>query len=174
MRALALDLVALERLHRHLQVLGGELVVLAVDVDRDVAAVAQRRGGVGGVEAGDRGRDQRHVLAEARTERAVVRLELDLAELVGLGDEPELPDVELLADDLGHALDRLALGAGGDDDRGAQRPAHLELCLTAGREPEPDGLARDRHRAARASRSRASGVGKSHRWTLGSEPSRLS
>ena len=45
-RALALDLVALERLHRHEQVVGVELVVVARDRDPDRAPVAQRRGHV--------------------------------------------------------------------------------------------------------------------------------
>ena len=42
-RARALDLVALERLQHHLDVVGAERVLLAVDADADAAAVAQRR-----------------------------------------------------------------------------------------------------------------------------------
>ena len=37
-RALALELVAVERLHRELQVVGPELVVVAVDADADARA----------------------------------------------------------------------------------------------------------------------------------------
>ena len=83
-RALALELVALERLHRERQVVGAELVVVAVDADPDAAAVAQRGRDVRGVERRDRRGDLRHLLAEARAERAVVRLDLVGAELVGL------------------------------------------------------------------------------------------
>ena len=72
-RALALELVALERAHGQHQVVVGELVVVAVDGDRDAAAVAQRARHVRRVERGDGGRDLRHLLAEARAERAVVR-----------------------------------------------------------------------------------------------------
>ena len=86
------------------------------------------------------------MLAEARTERAVVRLDLVGAELVGLRDVAQLLDVELLERDVGEALDRGPLGAGGDDHGRAQRLAHLELRLAAGGEAEPDGLAHGRHR----------------------------
>ena len=50
-RALALELVALERLHRELEVVGAELVVVPVDVDADRAALAQRVGDVRGSSA---------------------------------------------------------------------------------------------------------------------------
>ena len=68
-RALALELVALERLQRQRQVVGAELVVVALDADRDAAAVAQRRGDVRRIERRDRCGDVRHLLAEARSER---------------------------------------------------------------------------------------------------------
>ena len=99
-----------------------------------------------GVQPGHGGRDHRHLLAEARSERAVVGLDLDLAELVGLRDEAQLAHVELVADDLGQPLDRLALGAGGHHDRGVQRLAQLDLRLAACGQAEAHGLARDRHR----------------------------
>ena len=65
-RALALELVALERLHREQQVVGAELVVVAVDADADAPVVAQRVGDVRGVERRHRRRHLRHVPAEAR------------------------------------------------------------------------------------------------------------
>ena len=108
-RALALELVAVERLHREHQVVGVELVVVPVDADPDPAAVAQGARDVLRVQRGDRGRDLRHVLAEARAERAVVRLDLVGAELVGLRDVAQLLDVELLQRDVGEPLDRGAL-----------------------------------------------------------------
>ena len=54
MGALALDLVALERLHADQQVFGSELVVAARDRDCHRLAVAQRRRRMGRVQAGDR------------------------------------------------------------------------------------------------------------------------
>src|SRR6202042_816073 len=83
---------------------------------------------------------------EPRAERPVVGLYLDLPELVGLRDEAQLVDVELLAHELGDPLDRLTLGAGSHDGRRPPRLSDLGLGLRAGGEPEPDGLARDRHR----------------------------
>ena len=79
-------------------------------------------------------------------ERAVVRLQLPRAELVGLGDEAQPLHVELLEHEVLEALDRLALAVGGDDDRLGQRLAHLDLRLRARRAAELDRLARDRHR----------------------------
>ena len=91
-----------------------------------------------GVERRDRGRDLRHLLAEARAERAVVGLHRVADQLGLLGDELELLDVELGADEVGEALDRRALGLGGDDHRPAQRLAHLHLRLGAGGAAELD------------------------------------
>ena len=108
--------------------------------------VAQRVGDVRGIERGDRGRHLRHVLAEARAERAVVGLDLVGAELVGLRDVAQLLDVELAEHDVLEPLDRRALGAGGHHDGLAQRLAHAELGLAAGGQPEPHGLAHDAHR----------------------------
>ena len=112
----------------------------------DRPARAQRLGDVVGVERRDRLGDLRHRLAEARAERAVVGLQRVGAELVGLRDEAQLLDVELLAHDLAEALDRLALAARGHDDGLVQRLADLDLRGAARREPEAHGLARDRHR----------------------------
>jgi hypothetical protein len=75
-RALALELVALERLQREREVLGAELVVVALDADRHSAAVPQRGRDVGGIERRDGRRDLRHLLAEARAEQAIVRLDV--------------------------------------------------------------------------------------------------
>ena len=71
-----LDQVALERLAcTRRQVVGLERVLVAVDVDPDLAARRRSpRRPSAGVERLDRGGDLRHVLAEARAERAVVRL----------------------------------------------------------------------------------------------------
>src|ERR671937_2179469 len=140
-RPLALELVALERLHRQEQVVGGEVVVVAVDGDADRAALADDVRDARGVEGRDRRGDLRHRLAEPRPERAVVRLDLVGAELVGLLDEAQLLDVELVAHDVGQALDRLALAARGADDGLVQRLADLDLRLPPGGQPEADALA---------------------------------
>ena len=86
---------------------------------------ADRRGDVGGVERRDRGRDLRHVLAEARAEGAVVGLDRVADQLALVGDEVELLDVELGGDQVGAGFDRRALGVVGDDHGAAQRLAHL-------------------------------------------------
>ena len=65
-RALALELVALQRLHDQLEVVGAELVVVAVDRDPDRALLAQRRGHVRGVQRRHRRGHLGHPLAEAR------------------------------------------------------------------------------------------------------------
>ena len=83
-RARSLHLVALERLEHHLDVVGPERVVRAVDRHVHLAALAQRRAARAASSAGHRGGHLGHVLAEARPERAVVGLELEAAELVGL------------------------------------------------------------------------------------------
>ncbi len=121
-----------------------------------------------------RGGDNRHLLAEARAERAVVGLDLDLAELVGVGDEAQLAHVELVAHDLGHAQDRLALGRGGDHDGGLQRLAQLDLRLRARREAQCHGLAGDRHRLLERGVAPPAAVGQSARCTESQEPSRFS
>ena len=54
-------------------------------------------------------------LPNSRPERAVVRLDLVAAELVGGRDEAHAPDVQLLAHDVRQPFDRLALAAVGDD-----------------------------------------------------------
>ena len=83
-RALALELVALERRECEQQVVGAQLVLGAVDVDADRPAVAQRRGDAG------RRRAPRPppatcgiALPKRGPERAVVGLDLVGAELVG-------------------------------------------------------------------------------------------
>src|SRR3978361_682806 len=93
-------------------------------------------------------RAARHLLlcpADAATGAAVVRLRGVRAELRRLGDEAQRLDVELLAHDVGEALDRCPLAARGDDDGLAKRLAHLELRGAARRQPEAHGLTRDRH-----------------------------
>ena len=84
---------------------------MALDVDADAATAADHAGDVLRVERRDGRRDLRHLLAEARAERAVVRLDLVGAELVGLRDVAQLLDVELLEHRARQPLDRLALGA---------------------------------------------------------------
>jgi hypothetical protein len=124
--ALALQAVALGRLERQEEVVLGELVVGALDLHDDGLAGAQGRGDARAVEALDRGADVLHPLAEAGAERPQVRLERDPAELVGVRHELERLHVQLVRDDLGEPLDRRALLARGDDDRPAQRLAHVE------------------------------------------------
>ena len=114
---------------------------------------------VRGVERRDRGRDLRHRLAEARAERAVVGLDLVGAELVGLLDEAQRLDVELLAHDLGEPLDRRALAPGGDDDGLVQRLADLDLRLAARADSPRRTVSRATAIAASRSASRAPRLG---------------
>ena len=65
-RALALELVAVQGLEHEQQVLRAQAVIVALDRDPDLPAVAQPRGHVAGVERRHRLRDLRHRLAEAR------------------------------------------------------------------------------------------------------------
>ena len=134
MRALALQLVAVERRHRQHQVVAAQLMVVAVERDADAAALAQRRADVRRVERRDRNGHLRHPLAESRPERAVVGLDLIGAELVGGLDEAQLLDVELVAHDVGQALDALPLATDGHDDRLLERLAQLDLRRRARRE----------------------------------------
>ena len=89
----------------------------------------------------DRRRDLRHVLPQARSERAVVGLRAIGDQLRLALDEVELLDVELGGDDLGEPLDRNAFCVGGDDHRLAQRLAELDLGLGAGGATELDRAA---------------------------------
>ena len=100
---------------------------MPVDVDPDRALALGRRRGRLRVEPLDRRRDLRHGPAEARAERAVVRLHPVGDEVRLLADELELLHVQLGADDVAQPLDLLALAAGGDDHRLAQRLSHLHL-----------------------------------------------
>ena len=72
-----------------------------------------------------------HLRAEPGPERAVVRLHLVLAELLGLADVGDLLDVELVEHQLLEAGDRRTLALVGDDHGLAQRLAHLDLRLAA-------------------------------------------
>ena len=120
-----------------------------------------------GVERLNRGGDLGHALAEARAERAVVRLD-PVGDELGLAvDEVELLDVQLGGDHLGEALDRRTLGVGGDHHGLAQRLAQLHLRLGAGRAAQLDRAADDLHARPRAASSirRSSTSGKSQRWT---------
>ena len=146
MSALALDAVALRGAHREHDVLRPQLVVAAADRDADARPVAQRGGHTGRVERGDRLRHQRHLTAEERAERPVVGLDLVTAELLRGGDEAHAPDVELVPDDVGERFDRLPLATGRDDDRFAERLAHLDLRGPPRPEPETHRLPREPHR----------------------------
>ena len=66
MRALALDLVALERLHRDQQVVGAELVLGWPPMTNVTISPRAALPRPAGVEARNRGGDQRHLLAETR------------------------------------------------------------------------------------------------------------
>ena len=125
---------------------GAERVLVAVDVDPDLAAVGHHLGDVDRVERLDRGGDLRHALAEAGAERAVVGLDRVADQVRLLGDEVELLDVELGRDQVGAGLDRRALGVVGDDHGAAQRLAHLGLGLGAGGAAELDREAHRLHR----------------------------
>jgi hypothetical protein len=173
-RALALELVAVERRMASVQVVRAELVVVAIHVDPDAAAVAQRAGDVLGVERLDRRRHLRHQAAEPRPERAVVGAHVVRAELVGLGDEAQLLDVELVEHHGRQSFDRRALVARRDDHGGAQRLAHLELAVAAGGEPEPDPSRAPRSWPPRARGRAAPPPGSRTGDTLASDPSRFS
>ena len=137
----ALDLVAVERLQHDLDVVRADLVLLAVDVDAGAAAVAQPRR----VERRDRGGHLRHVLAEARAERAVVGLDLEAPQLVGLRDVADRLHVQLVGEQRLEALDRLALAVGRHHDRLAQRLAHLQLGVRPGGAAQLDRVAHHLH-----------------------------
>src|ERR1044072_5048289 len=81
-------------------------MVVAVDADPHVRAIAQRRRDVRRGEGAPRRPPLRLRLAEARAERAVVGLDLVGAELVGLRDVAQLLDVELAEHDALEAVDR--------------------------------------------------------------------
>src|ERR1700722_362885 len=117
MRTLALDGVALRRLHREDHILLGERVLAIADRDPDTVTAAHSGCYAARVECRDRLRGKRHVFAEQWSERAVVGLHLILAQLVGRLHEAHLAYVQLLAHDLYQALDRFALGAVGPHNR---------------------------------------------------------
>ena len=96
---------------------------MAAHGDPDRPPLPHRRRDVGGVETGDGRCHERHLLAEARPQRAVVGLDLELSELVRLRDEAQLADVQLVADQPGEPVDRRALVTGRDDHRRAERLA---------------------------------------------------
>ena len=103
-----------------------------VEVHVHPASLAHRARRVLGVERRHGSRHLRHLLAEARTERAVVGLELDAAlELVRGRDVAHRLHVELLAHEVVEALDGRALAVGRDHHGLAQRLAHLHLGLRA-------------------------------------------
>ena len=103
-----------------------------------------------GIERRDRLDRQRHVLAEQRSQRAVVGLDLVAAQLLGGRHEAHASHVELIAHRVRQRFDRLALAPGGHDDCLRERLAHLDLGLSARAQPEADGLARQRHRLLQA------------------------
>ena len=98
------------------------------------------------VQRGDRLGGERHVLAEERSQRAVVGLDLVAAQLLGSRHEAHGSHVELVANDLGEAFDRLALAAARNHDRLGERLAHLDLRLAPRSQTQPHRLARQRHR----------------------------
>jgi hypothetical protein len=101
----------------------------------------------------------RHLLAEPRAERAVVR--------------HDLVDVDPLERDVGEPLDRRALVAGGDDDGGAKWPSDRELGLPRAASPSRT-VTRSTALARSSSASAGAASGQSSRCTLSNEPSRLS
>ena len=129
--------------------------------------LAQQRRAVGG---GERRLELRHALADARTERAEVRLHLVGDVLVGLRDEAHLVDVQLVAHRAprARAARRSSAGSGEHDLGRRERLAHVQLAARCA----PGGRA-TRARAPRASRARArssiagaSASGQSARCTL--------
>ena len=102
------------------------------------------------VERRDRRCHQRHLVAKARAERAVVGFYLVGAKLIGVVNEAQRLNVQLVLNNSRQLLDRFALRACGNDDRFAQRLAQLDLRLAARRKAEPHRLARRRHRRLKA------------------------
>ena len=102
------------------------------------------------VERRDRSCHQRHLVAKARAERAVVGFYLVGAKLIGVVNEAQRLNVQLVLNNSRQLLDRFALRACGNDDRFAQRLAQLDLRLAARRKAEPHRLARRRHRRLKA------------------------
>ena len=117
-------------------------MLLPVHVDAQLRAAGHRLRDRRGVERLDRGGGARHQLAEPGAERSVVRLHLIAHKLRLLGDELQLPHVQLSGDQLAQALDRLALGVAGHDYRLAQRLPDLDPGLGASRPPKLDRAAR--------------------------------
>ena len=143
---LRLHLVAVERLHDQRHVVGLELVLLPVHIDPHLGPAGDRLGDRGRVERLDRGGHLGIRLAEAGAERSVVRLHLVAHQLGLLGDELELLDVQLSGRPASpEPLDRLPLGAAGDDHRLAQRLADLDPGLGARRPAQLDRAAHRLH-----------------------------
>jgi len=85
------------------------------------------------------------VLPEPRSERPVVRLELPAPQLLRFLDEAQLLHVQLVTHEIAEALDRPALPRRRHDHGLAERLAHLQLPVRAGRAAQLDRVARDLH-----------------------------
>ncbi len=88
-------------------------MIAAVHRHVDLAAVAQGGRGTDGIESGNRLGNLGHVLAKAGAQRAVVGLELEAAELVGVVGVTHRAHVQLFTDHSVEAADGLALVARG-------------------------------------------------------------
>ena len=170
-RARALHLVALERLEHQLNVVGADLVLVAVQVHAHLAA---RRAARAGSSAAMAAATWGMCLPKRGPERAVVGLQLEAAELVGLGHVAQRLHVQLVM----HAAPRTprspALAVRRHHHGLAQRLAHLHLARArAPRGPAPPRRAPPAC-CHSSSSSRSPGSGKSQRCTDGSEPSRFS
>ena len=113
-----------------------------------------------------------HELAEARAERAEVRHDGVVEQALEVGDDLELLHVELVGD-LGGDRRRENVAAGHEHERRAERLAHAELGVAAGRVPERHDVRAPRVISASSvvvDRGDVSAAGQSVRCTDSSRP----
>ena len=162
------DRIALGGSGRDQQGVGTELVCRAVDGDGDrLARLQQARAVSAPGQPGDRRRQRGHRLAEARAERAVVRLDRHRDELARIGHEAHLMDVELARDELAQPSSAVAV-AGGQATTACASGCRI-LIFASERAPRPSDTATRAASIASSSAgsSRPADVGQTARWTLG-------
>ena len=137
MTGLRLHLVALERLHQEVDVVGRERVLLAVDRNAHLGPGLELLGDTADLERLDGGRHLGHLLTEPRTERPVVGPD-PVGDQLRFGvNEVELLDVELRGDDV-ESLDRRRSVSEATTTALRKWLAQLHLCLRPGRAAEFD------------------------------------